>query len=119
MVRVHYNDFDEQYQFIQESACGRQACTVLILVAFDIDAMAATKMITQLLRADHITYSICAVLNFDEVKAALKKHLTNDIKSVIMMNCGAVRSNLSSFGCYSFFLYLNVTRSMIFQSILI
>lgn len=94
-MRIHYNNFDEQYRYIQETACGRQACTVLIMVAFDVDAMAATRMLTQLLRSDHITYMIRPVVNFDEVKATYKTSMTADIKTIFMVNCGAV----SCFSC--------------------
>jgi hypothetical protein len=57
--------------------------------------MAATKMLTQLLRADTIAYTIRTVSNFDEVKIVVKTYLTSDIKSVFLLNCGAVR-----FQCY-------------------
>jgi hypothetical protein len=33
MVRASYQEISEQYEEIKRSACGRQACTVLILVA--------------------------------------------------------------------------------------
>jgi hypothetical protein len=95
-MRVHFNSFDEQYQYILAEACGRQACSVLILVAFDVDGMAATRMLTQLFRSDHITYMIRPVVNFDEVKSAIKTSMTKDIKSVIMVNCGSVRITVFS-----------------------
>ncbi len=36
MVRYSYADFEEQYKEIQKAACGRQACSVLILVALEV-----------------------------------------------------------------------------------
>jgi hypothetical protein len=37
MVRLKYQgDIDEIYAQIKESACGRQACTVLILIANEV-----------------------------------------------------------------------------------
>jgi hypothetical protein len=36
MVRCGYNQFEEQYGLIKESACGRQACSVLIFVALEV-----------------------------------------------------------------------------------
>ena len=90
MVRLHYNNFDEQYAFVRKAACGRVALSVLIIVSFEVDAMAATRMLTQLLRSDNIAYTIRPVINFDEVKATIKTSLTEDIKSVFLINCGAV-----------------------------
>jgi hypothetical protein len=37
MVRLSYQkDIDETYAQVRESACGRQACTVLILIANEV-----------------------------------------------------------------------------------
>lgn len=36
MVRYNYTDFEEQYAMIRQAACGRQACSVLILVAMEV-----------------------------------------------------------------------------------
>lgn len=58
--------------------------------------MAATKMLTQLLRSDNIAYSLKPVANFDEVVQSMQESLTADIKSVFLINCGAVSSIFSS-----------------------
>jgi NifU-like protein involved in Fe-S cluster formation len=52
--------------------------------------MAATKMLTQLLRGDSIAYVVRPVSNFDEIKQTLNENITSDTKSVFMLNCGAV-----------------------------
>jgi len=36
MVRVNFKDFGEHYDAIRQAACGRQACSILILVAFEV-----------------------------------------------------------------------------------
>ena len=36
MVRISYDDINESYRKIKESACGRQACSVMILVACEV-----------------------------------------------------------------------------------
>jgi hypothetical protein len=36
MVRVSYQNIEEQYEQIKEAACGRQACSVMILVAHEV-----------------------------------------------------------------------------------
>lgn len=52
--------------------------------------MASCKMLTQLLRSDNIAYTIRPVLNFDEVVHTYQSFMTDDIKSIFMLNCGAV-----------------------------
>lgn len=54
--------------------------------------MAATKMLTQLLRSDNVGYLIRAVSNFDEIEHCMKDYLNSEIKSVFLINCGAVSS---------------------------
>lgn len=53
--------------------------------------MASCKMLTQLLRSDNIAYTLRPVLNFDEVIHNFHSFITEDIKSIFMINCGAVR----------------------------
>ena len=120
MVRLSYLDIANSYQEVKQAACGRQACSVMILVAYEVscqfgnfhshqtqrldifsfdflfslfvqvDAMASCKMLTQLLRSDNIAYTIRPVLNVDEVIHTFQSFLTEDIKSIFMVNCGAV-----------------------------
>jgi CDC45-like protein len=49
-------------------------------------------MLTQLLRADNIAYTIKPVSNFSQVVQNYRNYVTPEIKTVIMINCGAVRS---------------------------
>jgi hypothetical protein len=90
MVRKAYSDIEETYHQIKRTACGRQACSVMIMVANEVDAMAASRMLTQLLRADNIAYTIRPVSNINHVKQCYASCMTSDIKTIFMMNCGAV-----------------------------
>jgi uncharacterized DUF497 family protein len=36
MVRLSFESFEEQYAEVRQAACGRQACSVLILVALEV-----------------------------------------------------------------------------------
>lgn len=58
--------------------------------------MAASKMLTQMLRSDNIPYAIRPVSNFDDVIFTIQNNVTADIKTVFMINCGAVSRQLSS-----------------------
>ena len=53
--------------------------------------MASCRMLTHLLRSDHITYKICPVLNIEELGYAYKNFLTTDIRTIFLINCGAVK----------------------------
>ena len=67
MVRTSYADIESSYEGVKRSACGRKACSVMILVASEVDAMAAARMLAQQLRADNITYTLRPVANFSQV----------------------------------------------------
>lgn len=39
MVRVSYLDINNYYQDVKQAACGRQACSVMILVAYEVNLL--------------------------------------------------------------------------------
>lgn len=53
--------------------------------------MASSRMLTQLLRIDNIAYALRPVSNFDQVIESYHSFVTSEIKTVILINCGAVR----------------------------
>lgn len=57
--------------------------------------MASARMLSQLLRGDNVAYLIHPVGNFTEVEAAFASNITSDIKTVFMINCGAVGNHPS------------------------
>ena len=58
-----------------------------------VDAMAATRMLTQLLRIDNIAYVVRPVTNFSQVLQNFRSYVTTEIKTIILINCGAVRQS--------------------------
>ena len=52
--------------------------------------MASCRMLTQLLRIDNIAYALRPVSNFDQVFENYEAFMTSEIKTVILINCGAV-----------------------------
>jgi hypothetical protein len=56
-----------------------------------VDAMAATRMLTQLLRIDNIAYVVRPITNFSQVIKNYRSYVTPEIKTIILINCGAVR----------------------------
>jgi hypothetical protein len=89
MVRVSYDDLSV-YDSIKERAIGRKACSVMILVSTEVDAMASARMLTQLLRQDNIAYTLRPVANYTQVEKNRNAYVTSDIKTIFMINCGAV-----------------------------
>lgn len=78
------------YGDVKKAACGRQACSVMIIVANEVDAMASAKILTQLLRSDNVAYKIRPVANFSHVLQSAQEFSSMDIKTVFLINCGAV-----------------------------
>ena len=67
-------------------------CTVLVLAAADVDALAACKILTYLLRNDHIAYQIKPVFGYGDVASAAAQLASesSEIRNVVMLNCGAI-----------------------------
>ena len=92
--------FDEVYATIRQSACGAGQ-TVLILVAPDTDAICACQILCRLLRDDNVPFCTKPVSGYADVRAATEdvSQQFSDIKTIIMLNCGAtvnLRSSLTS-----------------------
>ncbi len=87
---VDYENMEELYEEIRHSACGKQACSVMVLVANEVDAMASSRILTHLLRIDNIAYKIRPIANFSHVLQTIEEFRSMDIKTVFMINCGSV-----------------------------
>ncbi|KAK7462004.1 hypothetical protein BaRGS_00038586 [Batillaria attramentaria] len=61
---------------------------VLILVAFDVDALCACKILQYLLQCDHILYTIVPVSGREDLEKAFVEN-SEGIQHVIMINCCA------------------------------
>ena len=91
MVVLDYYQMDNLFQEVKQAACGRQACSVIIIVANEVDAMASAKILTQLLRSENVAYKLRPVANFSHIASIVEEFTTSEIKTVFMINCGAVR----------------------------
>lgn len=94
---VTYNQIDFVYRQILESACGGRVIPVVILVANEVDAMAAAKVLTHVLRSDNIPYKLCPVANFEHITKTVEEFISMEIKSVVLINCGAIYNIPSHF----------------------
>ncbi|UIZ25526.1 hypothetical protein KXD40_006437 [Peronospora effusa] len=75
------------------------SCSILVLVALDVDALCAAEILTRLLRADMLSYSLLAVRGYEDVLQARETRIRSadgalrdngELRSVIMLNCGAI-----------------------------
>eukprot|EP01041_Mallomonas_annulata_P001351 gene1351-2609_t len=95
---VKYEQIDTIYEDIRNDSCGRQACSVVLLVANEVDAMAAAKLFTLVLRSDNIAYKLRPVANFSHIIKCIKEFAAMEIKSVVLINCGAIYNIPKHFG---------------------
>lgn len=57
-------------QIVQDAAKARGACTVLVFVAPNCDAMCACRILSYMLRADAVSYKIKPVAGYGDIAAA-------------------------------------------------
>lgn len=86
MVLVSFGELNDIYSEIKSSSTGRLSCSIMIFVVHEIDAMASTRMLTQLLRSDNLAYTLVPISDVSVIR-----HITisADIKTVFLINCGA------------------------------
>ncbi|ORY85462.1 CDC45 family [Protomyces lactucae-debilis] len=87
---IRRDQFAEAYgRFKTVSLSG--TCAVLILVALDVDALCATKMLCTMLRNDYIPHKIHPVAGWNDLKKANDAVVQNqeDLKFIVLMNFGA------------------------------
>lgn len=63
---------------------------MLILTAPDCDSIAATRILVYMLRCDNIMYTTHPVANIRDVEVCFSKHCNGEIRSIVMINCGAI-----------------------------
>ncbi|KAK2193471.1 hypothetical protein NP493_12g04017 [Ridgeia piscesae] len=79
--RCHWPTLKEEFF---KGMCQR----VLVLVAFDVDALCACKILQYLFQCDHILYTIVPVSGREDFERAFVAH-SEGIRHVILVNCGA------------------------------
>uniref|UniRef100_A0AAV1UM09 Cell division control protein 45 n=1 Tax=Peronospora matthiolae TaxID=2874970 RepID=A0AAV1UM09_9STRA len=93
-------EFHAAYTQIKHDAVQSNGqCSVLLLVALDVDALCAAEILTRLLRADLVSYALLAVRGYEDVLLARETRICSAdgvrrgdgaLRSVIMLNCGAI-----------------------------
>lgn len=72
------------------SSRGDSSSCALCVRCRQVDAIASARILTKLFRSDNITYKIRPVANFSHIQETVAEFTEMDIKSVFMINCGAV-----------------------------
>lgn len=120
MVLLSFQDREgvrDLYKYVMDASCGRQAVSVAILVAHEVDAMASCRMLTTLFKRDKITYNLIPVANYSQVQHCLEEVILSDIKTVFLINCGAVHPLNATCRAPILNLYTYIlSRCIIFQS---
>ncbi|KAI9176166.1 DNA replication initiation factor cdc45 [Blastocladiella emersonii ATCC 22665] len=86
--------YDEAYERIKEDAQrAHGAETVLVLVAPDVDAVCACRLLVSQFRHDWIAHKVVPVATYSElldVGAELIARAGSEVRSVILVNCGGI-----------------------------
>ncbi|KAL0228504.1 hypothetical protein RCL1_004647 [Eukaryota sp. TZLM3-RCL] len=68
--------------------CSLDKLSILILVGPGVDAICSTFILTTILDADHVTYSIERVFSEEELKRSYDNHSSTSIRNIFLINCG-------------------------------
>ncbi|CAK4713448.1 unnamed protein product [Aphanomyces euteiches] len=81
------------YKQVLSDAIDTYGASVLLLVALDVDSIAAVSILTSLLQADMVAYSLVPVSGY---KQLAEMTFSSEIRSIFLINCGAMVDVYSS-----------------------
>lgn len=84
---IPLNQLVEIYDEIRQNSLSR-GCSVAILVSGDCDALAACKILTEMLHKDAIQYRVIPVANYTELEEKIASFTDPELKCLIFLNCG-------------------------------
>ncbi|KAJ3189473.1 hypothetical protein HDU85_003104 [Gaertneriomyces sp. JEL0708] len=95
MGHVSFANLDNVYKRITSEAVknhGTGACTVLIFVTNDVDALCALNMLVTLFKSDYIAHKIVPVSGYTDLSTANSLHIEDneELRSIILLNCGGL-----------------------------
>lgn len=91
-------EFHAAYGQIKHDGIKSGGCSVLIVVALDVDALCACEILTSLFKADFLSYTLLAVRGYDDILRIREARIRDDngnvkaseLRSVVLINCGAI-----------------------------
>ncbi|TYZ65771.1 hypothetical protein PybrP1_009972 [[Pythium] brassicae (nom. inval.)] len=92
------DEFHAAYAQIKHDGIKSGGCSVLLLVALDVDALCACEILTSLFKTDFLSYSLLAVRGYDDIMRVREARIrdesgrvrASELRSVVMINCGAI-----------------------------
>jgi len=87
------NEMRDIWERIKESAAASpDAITLLILVALDVDALAACAMLTRLLENDEISHNVKPLRDYGNLSEIFVDDIADsaELRNIVLINCGSV-----------------------------
>lgn len=75
-------------QIVQDAAKARGACTVIVFVAPNCDAMCACRILSYMLRADAVSYKIKPVAGYGDIAAANEELIKVRLQRLFIQKTG-------------------------------
>jgi hypothetical protein len=66
--------------------------SVLLLCSADVDAMAAARIWTYMLRSDGVSYQLLPCMSHSQLEQTLENKKADDVRAIVMMNLGASKN---------------------------
>ncbi|RHY80330.1 hypothetical protein DYB31_010733 [Aphanomyces astaci] len=79
--------FRVAFKQVVSDAIDTHGASVLLLVALDVDSIAAVSILTSLLQAELVAYSMVPVAGYKQMAAMT---FSSEIRSIFLINCGAM-----------------------------
>lgn len=70
----------------------RDGGSALILCNADVDAMAAGRILSYMLRNDAVSYQLLPCMSYSQLQKRIKSNSNSDVKAVVLLNLGATRN---------------------------
>jgi cell division control protein 45 len=89
---LQIDDWYLGYDQIVKDALGSEVGSVWILVNADVDALAAARIMTYMLRSDCIPYQLRPCWSYSSLTNLLKSEESSEIRSLVLLNLGSSRN---------------------------
>ncbi|KAK4050288.1 DNA replication initiation factor cdc45 [Microbotryomycetes sp. JL201] len=102
-MHIPASQYPTAYQSIVSRARGCTSATTFVLVAPDVDALCAARLLTSLLKNDDVLYTLIPVGSWSQLEQIKLRLEREDVRSLVLINLGALVD------LYEYFEYLPPT----------
>ncbi|KAM0786356.1 hypothetical protein ACM66B_001827 [Microbotryomycetes sp. NB124-2] len=103
LLHIPASQYPTAYQSIVSRARGSTSATTFVLVAPDVDALCAARLLTTLLKNDDVSYTLIPVGSWSQLEQTKQRLEREDVRSLVLINLGALVD------LYDYFEYLPPT----------